>query len=398
MGQAQNEQSKERWPRIDAGQALKPNLLRTSTTSSLPMNDLFRESGPPSGSAAGPPHGDAPTMSEPAAQPAPASTSPAAGNTAGARSPRVDLGLQERPAVRLPGWCALLVAAFCVAAVGCLLWLTGRLPMVLDDVVGDPPAQAALPWGPVAIGSLALCGAVALICVVGLTRVRNGTAVVLHSRGRYRATLRRTGLVWRSPLLQRRTIDTRIRHWHSRIDAVTDRDGTPLNVGLLVVWQIHHTARALYAVDDHEAYLKEQIEAAATQVVSTLPCDSFREQEPSLRDGRRLAGELTQALAADVRAIGIEIYAVKIVKVEYTAHVAEAMRQRQLAALEAKHREDTLEEVVQAVEATMHKLTAHGGVEWDDYERKAFVRELTVAFYAARTSAVLPANALAQPQ
>lgn len=54
----------------------------------------------------------------------------------------------------------------------------------------------------------------------------------------------------------------------------------------------------------------------------------------------------------------------QVVRLEYAAHVAEVMRQRRLGALEAKHREGTLDEVAQAVEATTRKLTTQGGVEW----------------------------------
>lgn len=391
MGQVKNEQSKERWPRIGVGPGLRPNP-HNGTTGSLPMDDLFRDPGIPPGDAAAVPAFPSVAVA------APAPARPEGTTPARTRNPRVDLDLKDRTVTGLPGWSANLTAVCSLAASAGVLWLSGRLPAPLADALGDPPERAVLAWGPLPIALLCVCGLLAVGCVAGLTRVRSGTAVVLHSRGRYRATLRRTGLVWRSPLRRSLPVDVRVRHWRSRLDELTDREGTPLDAVLLVIWQVRNTARALYAVDDHEMYLKEQVEAAAAQVFSTLPCDSFQDREPSLRDSRHLATELTQAVTADVRALGIEVYSVQVVKLEYAAHVSEAMRQRRLVALEAKHREDTLEEVAQAVEATMRTLTAQGGVEWDDYERKAFVRELTVAFYAARTSAVLPGGSTARPQ
>ncbi|MFK0292934.1 SPFH domain-containing protein [Streptomyces sp. NPDC090442] len=418
MDQLNNEQSKARWPRIDVGHALKPNVY--TSTGSLPMNALFRESHPwlkSQAETAKAPHTQPMALIAPQGTPseaasashsagvsaAPPSTRatlpPLSPQTVRSRSPKADGELRERLAVSLPGWCAVLVAGLCLAgAGGLLLWLTGQLPASIADRLGEPPEPSAMPWGPVTVGLFTLCGILAVLCLVGLTRVRGGTAVVLHAYGRYRATLRHTGLRWQNPLRLQRVVDVRIRHWRSRLDEVTDRDGIPLDAVLLVIWQIQNTARVLYAVDDHEAYLKEQFEAVAARVFSTLPCDGFGEREPSLRNGHHLAGELTQALATEVRALGIEVYSVQVVKLEYATHVAEAMRQRRLAALEAKHREGTLEEVAHAVEATMRKVTTQGGVEWDDYERKAFARELTVAFYAARTSAVLPTNTATQPQ
>lgn len=412
MARVSNQQSKERWPLVDPAHALNPHV-HTGAIGGLPMDDLFRAPRPAGkGSPAAAPDeaetvGGAPSGGHPGV-PAPreASAQEAAvpeaspASAARTRNPRVDHSLQERAVAGVPGWCAVVAATVSLAAAACVLWLAGRLPAplahVADDLLGEAPGEPALPWGMLTIGLLALCGAAALFSLAGLTRVRSGSAAVLHVRGRYRATLRRTGLVWQSPLRPRRFVDVRLRHWRTRIEGVTDRDGTPLDAVLLVVWQVRNTARALYAVDDHESYLKEQIEAAAGQVFSTLPCDSFREREASLRDSRHLAGELTQALSADVRAIGLDVFSVQVVRLDYTRHVAEAMRQRRLSALEAKHREGTLEEVALAVEATTRKVTAQGGIEWDDYERKAFVRELTVAFYAARTSAVVPVNSPAQ--
>jgi hypothetical protein len=43
-----------------------------------------------------------------------------------------------------------------------------------------------------------------------------------------------------------------------------------------------------------------------------------------------------------------------------------------------------VDDVLNAVAETMRGLTDRGMVELDDYERKAMVKDLTVAFYTAR--------------
>ncbi len=60
------------------------------------------------------------------------------------------------------------------------------------------------------------------------------------------------------------------------------------------------------------------------------------------------------------------------------------MQRSQIAAIDAKHRDSVLTSVVDAVDDTVSRLTARGLVELDDYERKALVKDLTVAFYTAR--------------
>ncbi|MEU0065385.1 hypothetical protein ABZ085_19260, partial [Streptomyces albidoflavus] len=50
------------------------------------------------------------------------------------------------------------------------------------------------------------------------------------------------------------------------------------------------------------------------------------------------------------------------------------------------HRDALLAEAVDAVEETVRRLTARGLVELDEYEHRALVRDLTVAFCAGRTA------------
>jgi hypothetical protein len=76
------------------------------------------------------------------------------------------------------------------------------------------------------------------------------------------------------------------------------------------------------------------------------------------------------------------------VAIDYAPEVAAAMQRRRVAAIDAKHRNAVLTSVVDAVEETVGRLTARGLVDLDDYERKALVKDLTVAFYTGRAGAV----------
>ncbi|NDZ88243.1 peptidase, partial [Streptomyces sp. SID10115] len=240
------------------------------------------------------------------------------------------------------------------------------------------------------------CWAVALVAVGGLTRGRAGSAWVLSLFGRYRGSVRRTGLVWISPLMLRRRVDVRLRHWRSEPMVAVDAQGVELRVVVLVVWQVKDTARALLTVDDHTAYLAEQVEAVTARVASRLPADSYRDPAddggdvPTLRDAEAVGDALTRALAAECRAVGIEVFSARPTRVEYAPEVAAAMQRRQIAAIDAKHRDSVLTSVLDAVDDTVRRLTDRGLVTLDDYERKALVKDLTVAFYTARGSAVDP--------
>jgi regulator of protease activity HflC (stomatin/prohibitin superfamily) len=151
-------------------------------------------------------------------------------------------------------------------------------------------------------------------------------------------------------------------------------------VVVLVVWRVRDTARATLGVEDHETYLRECVEAALVRV-PVEPPGSARASVDGATDA------LTRLVAADAGPVGLEVFSVQPVRVEYAPEVAAAMHRRRIAALDARHRASVLTSVVDSVEDTVTRLTMRGLVELDDYERKALVKDLTVAFCAGRGEA-----------
>ncbi|MGW1771615.1 SPFH domain-containing protein [Streptomyces sp. NPDC002104] len=302
----------------------------------------------------------------------------------GRRVPRGDDRLHEHRGPVLPGWIAVAVGGIALAGCAVVLWRAGAVPDALAQAFGAEPRpyrglQARF-WPP-----LAFLGVVALLALGGLGRGRAGHAWVLTLFGRYRGTVRRSGLTWISPLLLRRRVDVRLRHWRSDPMPAVDSGGLALQVVVQVVWQVKDTARATLAVEDHVDYLAEQVESAMARVLSQLPADAFHEDAPTLRDAEAVGDALTRMLAAETEAVGVEVFSAQPTRIEYAPEVADAMRRRRVAAIDAKHRDTVLTSVVDAVDDTVHRLTSRGIVELDDYERKALVKDLTVAFYTGRT-------------
>lgn len=299
-------------------------------------------------------------------------------------APSVDPRLAERPGPSLPGPVALLGGALALAGFAVVLWRAGAVPapvaalLRLDTVPYDG-------IGPGAGAVLAVLGALALLAFGGLGRGRVGHAWVLSLFGDYRGSVRRTGLVWVSPLVLRHRVDVRLRHWRSEPLPAVDADGTALRAVVLVVWRIRDTARAAYAVEDHEAYLGEQMEAATARVLSQLPADAFHEDGPTLRDSEAVGDSLTRMVRAELFPVGIEVFSAQPTRIEYAPEVAGAMQRSRVAAIDARHRDAVLTSVVDAVDDTVTRLTARGLVELDAYERNALVRDLTVAFYSGRS-------------
>ncbi|MEU4036584.1 SPFH domain-containing protein [Streptomyces collinus] len=353
------------------GTAIRPaRLIHNEATTEIPVHLLFRDDPEPVSVPLRPAvvarrrgTGEQPRLGRPA---------PVAGRTA----PCVDPELVERPARVLPGLAGVLAGVGGVA--GCLAtsWWAGVLPPFAVDAL-RLPGYGGAGLGPAQWAAYAGAGALGALGFGGLARGRTGQARLLGLFGRYRGTVRRTGLLWVNPLVARRRVDVRLRHWRSEAMAATDGNGVALRVVVLVVWRVRDTARAVLGIDDHETYLRECVEAALARVAVDPPGGP--------RGGVAAAGEaLTRLVAAEAGPIGLEVFSVRPLRVEYAPEVAASMHRRQIAALDARERSGMLNSVVDSVEDTVTRLTMRGLVELDDYERKVLVRDLTVAFCSGR--------------
>ncbi|MFF5366491.1 SPFH domain-containing protein [Streptomyces sp. NPDC013187] len=352
------------------GPARPARLIQNEATTEIPVHLLFRDDPDPAPVPVKPAvvgrrqgTGEQPRLRRPADVPK-------------RPVPEVEPGLVERPARVLPGAAGVLAGA-CGAA-GCVAtsWWAGVLPSLALEAL-RLPAYAGAGLGPAQWAAYAGAGALGLFGLGGLARGRTGRAWVLDLFGRYRGTVRRSGLLWVNPLLLRRRVDVRLRHWRSEPVPAADGGGVALRVVVLVVWRVRDTARAMLGVEDHETYLRECVEAALARVPVEMP------------GGPRGAGDaaadaLTRLVAADAAPVGLEVFSVQPVRVEYAPEIAAAMHRRRIAQLDARHRASVLTSVVDSVEDTVTRLTMRGLVELDDYERKVLVKDLTVAFCAGR--------------
>ncbi|MEZ0064698.1 hypothetical protein ABIA32_000686 [Streptacidiphilus sp. MAP12-20] len=315
------------------------------------------------------------------------------------RPPRSDAELRERPARGvLPGWIALLAI---LAALSGAVLVQARRAAGLPSWV--PGAQDLHDSGPVladraAVALLALCGLVLVLAFFGLMANPMGTARVLSRWGGYRGTVRRSGLVWVNPLLKRRPIDVRIRHWRSEPIAATDREGSPITAELMLVWQVKDTARARFAVDDHGKHLAASAESVFCRIASTLPCDNFVTPGPSLRDGQWLGGELTRLLGAEMAPVGVAVYSVQAVNLGYRADFADGMRRRRLAELDAGTREVIVGDAVETAALTLRQFERNQGLTLDADFRASLTRDLVTAFLAVPVPSRDPEVATAGPE
>jgi regulator of protease activity HflC (stomatin/prohibitin superfamily) len=266
---------------------------------------------------------------------------------------RVDI--HERPAWAISGWAGVAVVAACIAAV---ILLAGSVWIVAPIVIGALVASS-------------------------LVIVQPGHTKVVRFFGSYVGTVRRTGLWWVLPLADRRSLSIRVRNFETNHLKVNDADGNPVEIAAIVVWQVADTARAVYAVDDYDNFVRVQAESALRHVATTRPYDDPADDGTSLRGSVEVvAAELAREVAQRVAIAGVEIVEVRISHLAYAPEIAQAMLRRQQANAVVAARSRIVEGSVGMVEMALSRLDEHGIVQLDEERKAAMVSNLLVVLCA----------------
>jgi len=220
---------------------------------------------------------------------------------------------------------------------------------------------------------------VSSILLRGLTAVVPGQARVVQLFGKYRGTIRESGLQWVNPFTDRIKVSTRIRNLESAEAKVNDADGNPIEIAAVVVWQVRDTAHAIYSVDDYKHFVTIQTETAVRHIASSYPYDSRGSGALSLRDN---ADEITERLSAEVRdrvrSAGVDIIESRLTRLSYAPEIAQAMLRTQQASAVVGARQVIVEGAVGMVRMALDKLEEEGVVELDEERKAAMVSNLLV--------------------
>jgi hypothetical protein len=254
--------------------------------------------------------------------------------------------------------------------------IAGLLAGVVLAVVASRQGHGA------AVALAVLCVLIFLasaLVLAGLTPVVPGQARVVQLFGRYRGTLRDSGMQWVNPFTRRISVSTRIRNQESAQAKVNDADGNPIEIAAVVVWQVADTARATYSVDDYTQFVTIQTETAVRHIASSYPYTSHREGELSLRDNAaEITGRLSAEIAARVAAAGVRIIESRLTRLSYAPEIAQAMLRQQQASAVVGARQRIVEGAVGMVQLALQRLRDENVVELDEERKATMVSNLLV--------------------
>lgn len=160
---------------------------------------------------------------------------------------------------------------------------------------------------------------------------------------------------------------------------INDLMGNPIEIGIVVIWRVVDTAKAIFDVDNYKEFVSIQADSALRNVTRMFPYDSEEDNVPSLRNASTEVAEILEKdLQQRVEIAGIEIVEARITHLAYAPEIAAAMLQRQQASAIIDARQKIVDGAVGMVEMALKKLQESGCCELDEERKAAMVSNLLV--------------------
>ena len=258
-------------------------------------------------------------------------------------------------------------------------------------------------WMAIPILILFICS---IIFSCGFTMLEPNEAKVLTFFGRYVGTFRKTGFYWINPFMTCKNVSLRARNLNAEPIKVNDKTGNPILIGLVVVWKLKDTYKAIFDIDTDvsatasagaggaatarmnkfEKFVAVQSDSALREVAGMYAYDNEDTKDDeaiTLRSGAVEINEvLTSKLNERLAMAGLEVMEARINYLAYAPEIAAVMLRRQQAAAIITAREKIVDGAVSMVKMALEKLSDEEIVELDEEKKAAMVSNLLVVLCA----------------
>ncbi len=275
---------------------------------------------------------------------------------------------EEKDAKAASGWGVLFITIILLfAALAGVIFFTVKM---------DGSGSSALSAAGFVVSLVYLC--IGWIPFMGLRIMKPNEALILTLFGKYIGTLKKEGFFFVnpfcgavSPTVINRKISLKTMTHNNEMQKINDEQGNPIEIGIVVIWRVVNTAKAVFNVDNFNTFLSTQADSTLRDVTRCYPYDSTDNDEKTLRGSSvEISEQLKKLLQERVEIAGLEIIEARITNLAYAKEIAAAMLQRQQANAIIEARQKIVDGAVGMVEMALNKLSEKNVVELDD-ERKA---------------------------
>jgi regulator of protease activity HflC (stomatin/prohibitin superfamily) len=237
-------------------------------------------------------------------------------------------------------------------------------------------------WGLIVLRNIWLVWTLvtSIVLMPGFFFVNPNGSMVLILFGDYKGTVKDNGFFWVNPFFMKKSFSLRARNFDSDKIKVNDKVGNPIQIGVILVWQVQNTFKAAFDVDNYETFVKLQTDSAVRLLAGLYPYDNFdADTEITLRSAHE---EVSHALEENLRnrleIAGIHVIEARIGHLAYAPEIAGAMLRRQQAAAVVSARFKIVEGAVSMVQMALDHLSKQNIIELDEERKAAMVSNLMV--------------------
>lgn len=211
--------------------------------------------------------------------------------------------------------------------------------------------------------------------------------------GKYVGTFNKVGYYWLNPFITRRKLSLRVRNMDIDPIKVNDKQGNPVMIGMVLVWKIRDTYRAVFDIDSAssptgtfnmralESFVSIQSDAALREVTGRFAYDTTdnSSEELTLRSGGEEINELLEHKINERLGIaGMEVVEARINYLAYAPEIAAVMLRRQQATAIISAREKIVEGAVSMVEMALDKIEKDNVADFTPAQKATMVSNLLV--------------------
>ena len=177
-----------------------------------------------------------------------------------------------------------------------------------------------------------------IIMLVGFTKLEPNEAIVMIFFGKYKGVLKENGFFWVNPFMSKKRLSMRARNLNADPIKVNDKVGNPVLIGLVLVWKLKDTYKAMFEIDAQtmasrpssagtvynvgkqmdafENFVSVQSDAALRQVAGQYAYDNnvVSDNELTLRSG---GDEINDNLLSELN-IRLEMAGIEVVEARIT--------------------------------------------------------------------------------
>lgn len=243
----------------------------------------------------------------------------------------------------------------------------------------------------------------AIICSCGFSMLEPNEAKVMTFFGKYVGTFRKNGFYWLNPFMTVKNVSLRARNLNADPIKVNDKTGNPVMIGLVLVWRLKDSYKAIFDIDSEvaatgsigssanarmnmfERFVRVQSDSALREVAGMYSYDDedSKSNDVTLRGGSAEVNEvLTNKLNERLAMAGLEVLEARINYLAYAPEIAAVMLRRQQAAAIITAREKIVDGAVSMVKMALDKLKEENIVNLDDSQKASMVSNLMVVLCA----------------